>query len=216
MILEFDGIQFKYTEEYLLTGIYMKAETNKITGLLGRNGSGKSTLLRVAFGSLRSDVISVRIDGTFIHPPSFSNRIISYLPQDGFLPSYLTVREVLKLYKIHPDLFVADFPEIPDSLNKKKFEMSGGTVRLLENLLILFSPSPFCLFDEPFTGLSPVMIERLVACMHEEKKNKGLIVTDHLYKQVIAIADELYLLLNGKTYVINDPDDLIRRGYILG
>lgn len=74
MILEFDGIQFKYTEEYLLTGIYMKAETNKITGLLGRNGSGKSTLLRIAFGSLPSDVISVRIDGTFIHPPAFSNR----------------------------------------------------------------------------------------------------------------------------------------------
>ena len=216
MILEFDGIQFKYTEEYLLTGIYMKAETNKITGLLGRNGSGKSTLLRIAFGSLPSDVISVRIDGTFIHPPAFSNRKISYLPQDSFLPSYLTVREVLKLYKIHPDRFVRDFPEIPDNLNKKKFEMSGGTVRLLENLLILFSPAHFCFFDEPFTGLSPVMTERLVACMHEEKKKKGLIVTDHLYKQVIAIADDLYLLLNGKTYVIKDPDDLIRRGYILG
>jgi ABC-type multidrug transport system ATPase subunit len=216
MILEFDGIQFKYTEEYLLTGIYVKSETNRITGLLGRNGSGKSTLLKIAFGSLRTDVISVRIDETYINPPAFSNRAIAYLPQDSFIPSYLTVREILKLYKIDPDRFVPDFPEIPENLNKKKFEMSGGTVRLLENLLVLFSPASFCFFDEPFTGLSPVMIERLVACMHEEKKNKGLIVTDHLYKQVVAIADDLYLLLNGKTYVINDPDDLIRRGYILG
>ncbi len=176
----------------------------------------KVPLLRIAFGSLRSDVISVRIDGTYINPPAFSNQTILYLPQDSFLPSYLTVHEVLKLYKIHPDRFVPDFPEIPDNLNKKKFEMSGGTVRLLENLLVLFSPARFCFFDEPFTGLSPVMTERLVACMHEEKKNKGLIVTDHLYKQIIAIADDLYLLLNGKTYVINDPEDLIRRGYILG
>jgi ABC-type multidrug transport system ATPase subunit len=216
MILEFDGIQFKYTDNDLLTGIYVKCETNKITGLLGRNGSGKSTLLKIVFGSLRTDIISVRIDGTFINPPSFSRRAIAYLPQDGFIPSYLTVREVLKLYKIDPDCFVANFPEIPDNLNKKKFEMSGGTVRLLENLLVLFSPAPFCFFDEPFTGLSPVMIERLVACMHQEKKNKGILITDHLYKQVINVADDLYLLLNGKTYSIKDPDDLIRRGYILG
>jgi ABC-type multidrug transport system ATPase subunit len=216
MILEFDGIQFKYTEHDLLTGIYVKCQTNTITGLLGRNGSGKSTLLKIAFGSLRTDVISVRIDGTYINPPSFSNRTIAYLPQDSFLPSYLTVREILKLYKISPDQFTSVFPEILDNLNKKKFEMSGGIVRLFENLLILFSPAPFCFFDEPFTGLSPVMVERLVECMHTEKKNKGLVVTDHLYKQVIEIADDLYLLLNGKTYLIRDPDDLIRRGYILG
>jgi ABC-type multidrug transport system ATPase subunit len=216
MILEFDGIQFSYAENPLLTGIYVKCETNKITGLLGRNGSGKSTLLKIAFGSLRTDVISVRIDGSYISPPSFSNRAIAYLPQDSFIPPYLTVREILKLYKIDPERFVSDFPEIPDNLNKKKFEMSGGIVRLFENLLVLFSSSPFCFFDEPFTGLSPVMVERLVACMHVEKRNKGLIVTDHLYKQVIAVADDLYLLLNGKTYLVKDPDDLIRRGYILG
>lgn len=60
------------------------------------------------------------------------------------------------------------------------------------------------------------MVERLVECMHIEKKNKGLVVTDHLYKQVIAIADNLYLLLNGKTYLIKDPNDLIRRGYVMG
>jgi ABC-type multidrug transport system ATPase subunit len=216
MILEFDGIQFSYTENPLLTGIYVKCETNKITGLLGRNGSGKSTLLKIAFGSIRTDVISVRIDGSYISPPSFSNRTIAYLPQDSFIPPYLTVREILKLYKIDPERFVSDFPEIPDNLNKKKFEMSGGIVRLFENLLILFSPSPFCFFDEPFTGLSPVMVERLAECMHLEKRNKGLIVTDHLYKQVIAVADDLYLLLNGKTYLVKDPDDLIRRGYILG
>lgn len=216
MILEFDGIQFKYTGNYLLTGIYVKCETNKITGLLGRNGSGKSTLLKIVFGSLRTDVLSVRVNETYINPPFFSGRTIAYLPQDAFIPAYLEVREILKLYKIDPDRFLANFPEIPDNLNKKKSEMSGGTVRLLENLLVLFSPSPFCLFDEPFTGLSPVMIERLVACMHEEKKNKGILITDHLYKQVINSADDLYLLLNGKTYSIKDPDDLVRRGYILG
>ena len=193
----------------------MKCETGKITGLLGRNGSGKSTLLRIAFGALRTDVISVRVDGTFINPPAFSNQTIAYLPQDSFIPAYLTVQEILKLYKIHPDCFAA-FPEVVENLKKKKYEMSGGIVRLLENLLILFSPAPFCFFDEPFTGLSPVMTGRLVVAMHETKKNKGLVVTDHLYKQVIAIADDLYLLLNGKTYLIKDPDDLIRRGYILG
>lgn len=149
MILEFDGIQFKYTEHDLLTGIYVKCETNSITGLLGRNGSGKSTLLKIAFGSLRTDVISVRIDGTYINPPSFSNRTIAYLPQDNFLPSYLTVREILKLYKISPDQFASAFPEILDNLNKKKFEMSGGIVRLLKTSLYCFHLLRFAFLMNP-------------------------------------------------------------------
>lgn len=215
MTLEFDGIQFRYTEHSLLSGIYVKCETNTITGLLGRNGSGKSTLLRIVFGSLHTDVLSVRLDEQYVQPPSFSNRTIAYLPQDSFIPSNLTLKQILKLYKISADRF-SSFPEILDNVNKKKFEMSGGIIRLFENLIILYSPAPFCFFDEPFTGLSPVMTERLVAAMHEEKESKGLLVTDHLYKQVIDISDNLYLLLNGKTYAVKDPEDLIRRGYILG
>lgn len=214
MKLEFDGIQFKYNEHPLISGIYVKCETGKITGLLGRNGAGKSTLLKIVFGSLKSDVKSVRVDNQFVPHPAFSGKFISYLPQESFIPSYLTLQGILFLYKIKTETIVARFPEFKNELNKKKDQLSGGIIRLFENLLVLFSSSPFCFFDEPFTGLSPVMIEKLIACMIEEKRNKGILITDHLYKHVVNTSDDLYLLLNGRTYFMKSPEDLVSRGYL--
>lgn len=215
MMLEFDGIQFKYDENPLLSGIYARCEKGKVTGLLGRNGSGKSTLLKIVFGSLKSDIMSVRINDVYIPRPAFSKRTISYLPQESFIPVYLSLRRILHLYNIHEELIIGYFPELKDDLNKRKNQLSGGTVRLFETLLILFSPSSFCLFDEPFTGLAPAMIERLTHCINQEKGNKGILITDHLYRHVIGLSDELFLLSNGKTYPVKNEEDLIQKGYLI-
>ncbi|MFZ2905845.1 MAG: ATP-binding cassette domain-containing protein [Cyclobacteriaceae bacterium] len=214
MKLEFDGIEFRYNEHPLLTGVYVKCETGEITGLLGRNGSGKSTLLKIVFGSLRSDVKSVRVDGQYLSSPSFSNRLVAYLPQESFVPSYLTLQQIAKLYKVREEDILNHFPELSEFLDKKKHMLSGGTIRLFENLITLYSPAPFCFFDEPFSGLAPVIIERLLTCMRIEKQNKGLLVTDHLYRHVTEVADELYVLANGRTYFAKSKEDLIRRGYL--
>lgn len=215
MTLEFDGIQFKYDENPLLSGIYVRCERGKITGLLGRNGSGKSTLLKIVFGSLESEVKSIRINNVYIRHPAFSERVISYLPQESFIPNYLTLRQILRLYKIKEELIVASFAELMDNINKKKDQLAGGTIRIFENLLILYSPSQFSFFDEPFTGLSPVMIEKLLECFEREKRNKGMLVTDHQYRHVMGISDDLFLLLNGKTYFMRNEKDLIQRGYLI-
>jgi ABC-type multidrug transport system ATPase subunit len=214
MKLEFDGIEFKYNENPLLTGVYVKCEAGKIIGLLGRNGAGKSTLLKVVFGSLKSETKSVRLNDQYIPHAAFSKKIISYLPQESFIPSYLTLHEILRLYKIEAERIIKNFPELRDELRKMKGQLSGGKIRLFENLLVLFSPSPFCFFDEPFTGLSPVIIERLINCMIQEKCKKGILITDHLYRHVVKTADDLYLLMNGRTYFIKSEADLIKRGYI--
>jgi ABC-type lipopolysaccharide export system ATPase subunit len=47
----------------------------------------------------------------------------------------------------------------------------------------------------------------------EEKQNKGILITDHLYRQVIDICDYLYLLSDGKTHLLTDISDIERPGY---
>jgi ABC-type multidrug transport system ATPase subunit len=216
MTLEFDGIEFRYTENPLLSGIYVKCETGRISGLLGRNGSGKSTLLKIVFGSLKTDIKSVRLDGKYLEAPAYASRLVSYLPQNSFIPDFLSLRQILKLYQIKIETVVSGFPEIEEALDKTKNGLSGGIVRLFENLLILYSPSSFAFFDEPFSGLSPVMIDRLIVCMMKEKLNKGILITDHLYRHVTRISDDLFVLANGKTYFAKNNEDLIRRGYLMG
>jgi ABC-type multidrug transport system ATPase subunit len=214
MILEFDGIQFSHDERTLLTGIYMKCAVGSVTGLLGRNGSGKSTLLKLAFGSLRTELISVRINQKPIDQPSFTSRQIAYLPQDSFVPDELTLRQILKLYEVPENKIFHSFPELREDILKSAGQLSGGRLRLFEVLLILNSKVSFCLLDEPFTGLTPLWIERLVDYINEIKSSKGIILSDHLYRQVVGLSDSLYLLTNGKTYLIKNEMDLIHRGYL--
>jgi ABC-type lipopolysaccharide export system ATPase subunit len=46
-----------------------------------------------------------------------------------------------------------------------------------------------------------------------EKDNKGIIITDHLYKHIIDICDDLYIIANGKIYLTKDIKDIETLGY---
>jgi len=136
------------------------------------------------------------------------------LPQGPFIPSGLPLRKVLKLYRVNENKLFENFPELLTDLSLTTTELSGGRRRLFEVLLILSLPASFCLLDEPFTGLTPALIERLIAEIQIKKKEKGILITDHLYRQVLGIADNLYVIANGKTHHIHKMQDLVRHGYL--
>jgi len=85
---------------------------------------------------------------------------------------------------------------------------------LIETLLILFSPAPFCILDEPFTGLMPVQIEKLKNIIGRARVKKGIIISDHMHRHVTELSDRLYLLANGKTYEVNERERLVELGYL--
>ena len=60
----------------------------------------------------------------------------------------------------------------------------------------------------------PVHIETIKKLILREKKNKGIIVTDHLYKHIIDICDSLYVISNGKTYLTKSIQDIEALGYV--
>jgi ATPase subunit of ABC transporter with duplicated ATPase domains len=59
--LEADSIELAFAGKRILSSIYLKCETGKITGLLGRNGQGKTCLMKIIYGSLPCEK-SVRFD----------------------------------------------------------------------------------------------------------------------------------------------------------
>lgn len=48
--LEIDSVILELNSKRILQNVYLKSETGKITGLLGRNGTGKSCLMKILFG----------------------------------------------------------------------------------------------------------------------------------------------------------------------
>lgn len=212
-VLEFDNIRLSFNGRIILSDIYMKCQTGRITGLLGRNGQGKSCLFNIVFGELDVEDRSVRFDKTPITRAHTRPDLLLFLPQFDFFPGNLTVGRVL-------DDFALDFRELekrfPEFASRHKFklkELSGGQARFLQTYLILKAKSQFAILDEPFTHLMPLQIEKMIELIQEEKANKGLLVTDHLYRQIIDLADDLYLLTDGKTHRIDNLVEVEDLGY---
>lgn len=215
MKIEFDSIMLEFGMHRVLSAIHMACNTREVVGLLGRNGSGKSCLMRIVFGSMAAQSKSVRIDGQYLTGNYMHKKRIAYLPQHDLLPEFLTFSSALNLFGVKADQIKNAFPELMDILKQKPHQVSGGQRRIFETLLVLYSDHPFCFLDEPFSGVMPVHAERLSEIICSEKSRKGIIVSDHLHKQVRAIADRLYVLANGKTYPIQSEIQLVELGYLL-
>jgi ABC-type multidrug transport system ATPase subunit len=212
--LEFDSLYLEFGLHRVLSSVYMYCCTGQVVGLLGRNGSGKSCLMKVVIGAMEAESKSVRLNNIPLLNGNQHGSIISYLPQSDLLPPFLSFRKALALNDIDYIKIIQEFPEIEILLNRKSSEVSGGERRLLEVLLILFSNHPFCILDEPFSGLMPIQIEKLKEAIINQKKNKGIMITDHLHRHVREVADDLYILTNGKTYKISHEDQLLQYGYL--
>lgn len=212
-ILEIDGVTLEFGYKRVLQDIYLKAETGKITGLLGRNGVGKSCLMKILFGELSPDYKSIRINGNTLSTSHRSPKDMRYLPQKRFIPNSLTIKKVFSDFNLDFANFIYVFPEFEKLYKSKLVNLSGGEKRIVEIYVILVSETKFCMLDEPFSHIMPTHISSIKKLIIQEKENKGIIITDHMYKHIIDIYDDLYVINNGKIYLIKSIEDLETLGY---
>lgn len=214
-LLEIDSVLKVYGERQVLTDIYLKCETGDIIGMLGRNGSGKSTLLRILFGTLTADRKFIRIDGKVLTNPYKTKNELCFLPQHDILPKYLKAEKAIELYlgKEVVESFFAD-QTIAKIKNNKVSELSKGELRYLEIKLLLNTESKFVLLDEPFNGVSPLLVGHIKSLIMESSKTKGIILTDHDYKNVLDVANRYCLIYDGGIKTITNKQELVKWGYI--
>lgn len=215
-ILEVDGIQKKYNDRVILSDVYLKCETSQIIGLLGRNGSGKSTLLKIIAGIIPAPNKCIRIDSVSKNNENILLNEVSYLSQEQFIPNHLSVKKAISLsidkQKIN---FFNEDQYIQSILDKKISRLSSGELRYLEIKIVLYNPSKFVLLDEPYNGLSPLMVEVVNEMIKVNSPKKGIIITDHNYKNVIKISSQIILIKDGKTHHVRYNAELVEKGYLV-
>lgn len=214
-LLEIDSVQKNFGFQSIISDVYLKCETGDIIGILGRNGCGKSTLLKIIFGIVPADFKFVRIDGMVQLKPKALFQEISYLHQDSCIPKSLSVKKAIQLSisKEYLDNFCAD-EMIQNIRDNKIAHLSGGELRYLEIKLALSNPSKFVLLDEPYNGLSPLMAEKINQLILDNAAQKGIIITDHNYQNVISVATQLTLMKEGKLHYLKDKMELVEKGYL--
>ncbi|MCQ2159352.1 MAG: ATP-binding cassette domain-containing protein [Bacteroidales bacterium] len=214
-ILLVDSVHLEFGQNQVLQSAYLTARTGRVTGVFGRNGTGKSCLFKCIMGGIRPQNMFIRFndepDTDYAH---IGNRV-KYLPQNLFMPSRMTLDEAFSLYGVDYEGLVGFEAKFHRYQHKTFKELSGGEARIAEMYLVLMSDAEFCILDEPFSNIAPNCIEKMQYLIREQKQSKGIIVSDHMYEDILEVTDDLFLLRDGYTFPIKSRDDLIRNGYIL-
>ncbi|MFS4448174.1 ATP-binding cassette domain-containing protein [Maribacter sp. 2307UL18-2] len=214
MTVEIDSVELSFDQKKILYGVYLKGETGKITGVLGRNGSGKTCLLRILFGDLKPTYKNIRLDGNHLKESLFERNLVAYLPQHKMLPVNMKISRAFDFFQANWSNFTNTFDSFGIYTNSKINELSSSELRVIETYLILNSGKKIILLDEPFSFVAPIYVEKFKKLILEKKNDSAIIITDHFYREILSISDSTYLLKNGYSKLIQSKKDLENEGYI--
>ncbi|GGK86107.1 ATP-binding cassette domain-containing protein [Rufibacter glacialis] len=214
--LEVDSVLKSYGNVKILSNVYLTCKTGDVVGILGRNGCGKSTLLKIIFGSEDTYDKSIRIDKEVYAKPYQHKNLIAYLPQHDFLPKRVRLRKIAALFlEDHEarERVLLD-PRIKEHLDKPITELSGGQRRYFEVLLLVNLPVKFILLDEPFSGIEPLYKDEIKELINRHRPEKGFIITDHDYSNIISASDRLLLIVDGVCKPVSRLEELEELNYL--
>ncbi len=195
-VLEVDGVIVEFNNKIILQDVYLKIELGEIIALSGRNGTGKTTLFHIISGINHLDTGTVRINSKFIKPKN-RYKYVKILPQYHFMPTRLTVKQVLSDYKIEVADLVSQFPVFKNKILQSVSKLSGGEKRILEVFIVLSSKGDFCILDEPFNFLSPIHIDAVKLYIRKQSSKKGILITDHQIEHLLDVSNKHYMIING-------------------
>ena len=208
-----DSVSHRYGDREVLSSVFINCKIGEVVGLLGRNGSGKSTLLKILFGEVKPKFMHLKVDEKLTTKAYLTGKV-AYLPQGFFIPQNLKIKDLVNVYanKYKEQLLAIEV--IKTNLSEQIGNLSGGNRRLVEALLLIYSDAKYVLLDEPFSQLAPLIADELKLHILKFSNQKGFIVTDHYYRQILEISTRIVLINNGCNYHINNEDDLILNGYL--
>jgi len=233
MILRAENIEKSYRGRKVVKGISIAVEQGQIVGLLGPNGAGKTTSFYMIVGLIKPNAGAIYLDDQLITKFPMYQRAqigIGYLAQEASVFRKLSVEEnilsVLQLtsltkreQKEKTEALLEEFGLTHIRKNRGDL-LSGGERRRTEIARALATDPKFVLLDEPFAGVDPVAVEyiqRIVALL--EKKNIGILITDHNVQETLAITDKTYLMFEGSILKAGVPevlaqDEMVRKVYL--
>ena len=206
----------------LFKNIDFELENKKITGLLGANGAGKTSLFRAIAGLSDVDSGELTFFDNDLKNMSLEERAsqgLNYVPQENSLFEDLTLLEnVLAVVELKFGFISSEKNEesklLLDKMNlfeKKDIKaknLSGGEKRKTEILRAILLESKFILLDEPFAGVDPISVEEINKILKELKKNVGIFLSDHNFRDVINVCDLIILLNQGEVLVQGTPNEV--------
>lgn len=202
-----------------LTDVSFEIPLGQIVALVGPNGAGKTTLMRVLTGFFAPSDGTARVAGFDVQSDRrAAAACIGYLPENGPLYPDMTPRSLLgfageirgltRLTFTQRLAAVTDQCELDPILDKPIGNLSKGLRQRVGMALALLHDPPVLILDEPTSGLDPNQIGRFRSQLLNLKHQKTVILSTHLLHEVVAVADRVLVMHNGRLRFDGAPRDL--------
>jgi phospholipid/cholesterol/gamma-HCH transport system ATP-binding protein len=211
----------------ILDGINLRLPAGMITVIIGPSGTGKSVLLKQVLGLIKPDAGQILIGGTDIITMNVFDlnevrKNFGVCFQDAALFDSMTVGQNIGFpFKIHTQLPKEEIGErVADLLkevglsgieNKMPSQISGGMRKRVGLARAIALNPKVLLFDEPTTGLDPVMsnaINVLIRDVQRKTKATSLVIS-HDIQGALYLADYMAMLYQGKIVFDGEPSNFM-------
>ena len=223
-LLQVENITKRFGSVVANDNISIDVKAGEIVALLGENGAGKSTLVKAVFGLVKPDSGTIRIKGEVLAPGDTARAIASGVgmvhqhfqlvpvmsvtenlilgdepTKGGFVQIKKAREEVARISEkyglaIDPDAIVEDLPV--------------GMAQRVEILKALRRDVSLLILDEPTAVLTPQETDELLEVLRNlAKSGVGILFITHKLREVMAVADRIVVLRNGKMAGATTPKE---------
>lgn len=193
---------------HILEGVSLEVREGSITVLLGRNGAGKTTTLRSIMGLTPPRAGRIVLNGQAIEgwrPFHVANLGVGYVPEHRAIFRDLTVEENLRLAERRKgdlarrgELIFDLFPDLQRLRKLKGCQLSGGQQQMLSIARALVPDNRLLLIDEPSEGLAPVLIEQMMAAIHQLRDHLTVLLVEQNFTMASQLGDHYFIIDDGK------------------
>lgn len=227
-MIEIRNLYKSFGSNNVLNGVNLDINKGETMVIIGKSGSGKSVLIKHIVGLLKPDSGYVKVEGEIINELNEKElyqirKKFGFLFQGAALFDSMTVEENISLPLIESgngysqkdiQKNVAEklgLVGLPGVEKIKPAELSGGMKKRVGLARALITNPDYILYDEPTTGLDPIMadsIDNLIRELSEKLQVTSVVVTHDMYS-VKNVANIVALLHEGKIYFKGTPEELI-------
>jgi branched-chain amino acid transport system ATP-binding protein len=222
VLLEVNGLQAGYGRRPVLFEVDLHIGVGEIVAMFGHNGAGKTTTLNSIFGRIRSSAGTIHFGGEDItHDKGIVNvrRGMTLIPAEQFVFGDLTVLDNLKLGAFGNAAEMDErmvqvyelFPILEERTKQLAGTMSGGQQRMLSIGIALMTGPKLLLLDEPSLGLSPALVQQMMAAIgkpaHEQQLS--VLMVEQNVVQTLGVVDRAYFMRGGRI-ILEEPAEQLK------
>lgn len=222
-MLRVTDLEVKYGDFQALWGVSLEVREGEIVCLLGPNGAGKSTLISAVSGLVqpwrgRVEFCEERIDGLPTH--EIVTRGLSQVMEQRRLFPYLTVEKNLLLGSFQHraraeraqslEWVFELFPILRERRNQLAYSLSGGEQQMAAIARGLMSRPKFLMVDEPFLGLAPIIVQRILEIIRKvNAAGVTVLFIEQNVQLALGISHRGYLLESGRLVASGPAKELL-------